>query len=359
MVNILSPGFTSPNGTAFLHPLLVHNQALLDVGITIQVTSDKARALRGCDVLGIDSKMFRDDWEQSGDSVLEYLERARDAVSCVMWFDTTDSTGTLQRDVMPFVGLYCKSQLLVDRSKYAQGSYGGRIFTDYYHTQYHVEDEDPVYEEPLDVSLYGEKLSVSWNSGLSTYSLFGPWLMGAYRRLPLRSFLRYPGNWTSPLSARPIDLSARFGTTHGRRTVRYQRERIREILEQRMDTGKMGRRKYLRETRESKLVMSPFGWGEITLKDFEVFLTGGLLVKPSMAHLETWPDLYKAGETYIDHRWDLEDLEQKLEDGIADDQNRMRMAEAGQARYRESLVGTQAGERFALHLRRLLNRASL
>ena len=34
---------------------------------------------------------------------------------------------------------------------------------------------------------------------------------------------------------------------------------------------------------KSKIVISPFGWGEITLKDFETFLTQGLLIKP-----KTW-----------------------------------------------------------------------
>jgi hypothetical protein len=356
-VNILSPGFTSPNGAAFLHPLLVHRHPLEDVGITINITSDKDRAEQDCDVLGIDSKMFRYEWEHNRDSILEFLKRAQNKVSSVMWFDTTDSTGTLQQAVLPFVDLYCKSQLLVDRSQYGRSFYGGRIFTDFYHSHDHIEDEEPVFEEPLDVSKYGQKLSVSWNSCLSTYSLLGPWLIGAYRRLPLSLFLRYPRTWTSPESIRPNDLSARFGTTHGRRTVRYQREQIRKILGQRMDTEKLGRRAYMRETRNSKLVMSPFGWGEITLKDFEVFLTGGLLVKPSMEHLETWPDLYQAGETYVAHRWDLDDLEQQIQDRITDDQDRVRMAHTGQERYREYLIGQDAGERFATHLQRLIAQA--
>jgi hypothetical protein len=56
-------------------------------------------------------------------------------------------------------------------------------------------------------------------------------------------------------------------------------------------------------------VVSPFGFGEITLKDFEVFLTGGLLLKPDMSHMQTWPDVFRAGETMAAHAWDLSDFE--------------------------------------------------
>ena len=43
--------------------------------------------------------------------------------------------------------------------------------------------------------------------------------------------------------------------------------------------------------------MSPFGLGEITLKDFEVF-SGSLLMKPNMDHMLTWPNFYTK-DTYI------------------------------------------------------------
>ena len=39
-------------------------------------------------------------------------------------------------------------------------------------------------------------------------------------------------------------------------------------------------------------MVSPFGFGEITLKDFETFLSGSVLVKPNMSHMETYPNFY-------------------------------------------------------------------
>ena len=43
----------------------------------------------------------------------------------------------------------------------------------------------------------------------------------------------------------------------------------------------------------TKVVISAFGLGEIILKDFETFLTGGMLMKPDMSHMETWPNFMK------------------------------------------------------------------
>ena len=63
----------------------------------------------------------------------------------------------------------------------------------------------------------------------------------------------------------------------------------------------------MKELRQSKVVLSPFGRGEITLKDFEVFLTGGMLLKPSMEHMDTWPNFYTDGVTYQSHNCDLEE----------------------------------------------------
>jgi hypothetical protein len=359
VINILSPGFTTPNGAAFLHPLLKHRRSLTDVGLKIRITADLERASRDCDVLGIDSKMFKDQWEDGGDRVLEYLNSARESVDALFWFDTTDSTGSLQHAVFPFVDLYFKSQLLQDRKQYARPHYGDRIFTDFYHREFGVEDDEVSPDRALDSEPAINKLRVSWNSGLSTYSLLGPWLIGLYRRLPLPFLLSFPGNWTSPLSKRSNDVSVRFGTTHDRATVRYQRECIRNILKHRIDTEKLGRRAYLGELARSKLTVSPFGWGEITLKDFEVFLTGGALVKPSMDHLETWPNWYDPSVTYVKHKWDLTDLEDQLEAILEDDEARLRISQSAQERYRHYLVGPEAGEEFARHVKTLVANGTL
>ena len=38
----------------------------------------------------------------------------------------------------------------------------------------------------------------------------------------------------------------------------------------------------------SKISFSPFGWGELGVRDYEIILGGSLLVKPRMDHMQTW-----------------------------------------------------------------------
>jgi spore maturation protein CgeB len=65
--------------------------------------------------------------------------------------------------------------------------------------------------------------------------------------------------------------------------------------------------------RESHLAISPFGWGEITDRDFRIINAGTVLVKPDMSHLQTEPNVFRPGETYAPVKWDFSDLEEVCE----------------------------------------------
>jgi hypothetical protein len=199
-----------------------------------------------------------------------------------------------------------------------------------------------------------KKLGVSWNSGLADYSTFGPKWIGLYRRTRINRLLRYPKPLHDAGSARSNNLSARFGATYSKATVRYQREKIQDLLATRLDTSKLNRRGYMNELKQSKVVLAPFGWGEITLKDFEVFLTGGALLKPSMDHMQTWPNFYESNVTYLPFEWDLSNLEDTIERANENESQRLDTAVEGQRRYAEHTSGPHAAEIFADHLNLLV-----
>jgi len=355
-INVLTPGFTSSNGSAFLFPMVVHRRKLAEANLKVRFVSRDTSDLTECDVLAIDSKEFWGDWnDQHQSQTLELLSFYKNSSARVVWFDTTDSTGTLQSRVFPSVDKYLKSQLLVDKSRYASQIYGGRIYSDYYRNTAGIKDEvGYAIDEPI-TPADTQKLCVSWNSGLADYSTYGPWKIGAYRRLRLPFLLRHPKAISDPTNNRSNNISARFGATYSRATVRYQREKIRKLLAGQLDTQKLNRRGYMSELKNSKVVLSPFGWGEITLKDFEVFLTGGMLLKPSLDHMETWPNFYEKGATYLAHDWDLHDLERRIDWAIENDTTRQEIARNGQQRYIEHTSGPNAGELFATQLAELLS----
>jgi hypothetical protein len=356
LINVLTPGFTTSNGSAFLFPFVVHKNVLREAGITVNFVSRSTPGLTDCDVLAIDSKEFRNDMgNESHSPTLDLISSYRRPDMRVLWFDTTDSTGTLQSQVFPVVDRYLKSQILVDKSRYSTHIYGGRIYSEYYKNSLGIEDEiGSVMDRPItndDIP----KLGVSWNSGLSDYSVYGPLRVGFYRRTGLPFFLRYPREIEATTADRSIDLSVRFGATYSRATVRYQREQIRNILAANFDTNKLNRRGYMKELTNSKVVLSPFGWGEITLKDFEVFLTGGMLLKPSMNQVSTWPNFYEENVTYLSHDWDLTDLEERIDWAISNESSRQEIAANGQKRYIEHTSGPNAGELFANRLSEVLS----
>ena len=92
------------------------------------------------------------------------------------------------------------------------------------------------------------------------------------------------------------------------------------------------------EAAHSKIILSPFGWGELCLRDFEAVFNGALLLKPDMSHLETWPDIFVPGETYIPFGWDAEDLVDQAERYLTDETARLAIARAAAERYRSQLA---------------------
>jgi hypothetical protein len=190
-VHLLSPGFTTPNGRAFLFPLKVWRSALQRRGTSVEIFDRQSTELTDCDVLLVDSKFHRDRWLQETPKIVDEFDRF--ARRCrIVYCDTTDSSGWLQTELLPVVHTYAKAQLVRDRSCYRSPMYGHRPFTDYYHRKYNVTDAEPEWSRAVDDPALLKKLRVSWNSGLADYSVFGPTRMALYEKVPLGALLRFP-----------------------------------------------------------------------------------------------------------------------------------------------------------------------
>ncbi len=59
---------------------------------------------------------------------------------------------------------------------------------------------------------------------------------------------------------------------------------------------------------DRRISVSSFGRGEVCYRDYEVIASGALLIKPSMGHLKTCPDIYIEGKTYVTASWDAGDV---------------------------------------------------
>ena len=351
-IHLLTEGFVTPGSRAFLYPLLVYRAALQDAGFLFRIFTRIEPELYDCDVLGVDSKFHLDllKREQTG-LVVDDFAKFRDRVKDVYYFETVDSTSWDQTIALPYVTKYLKGQLLRDRSRYLKPLYGQRIFTDYYHQRFGVNDARPSFSQAIASESDLKKLGVFWNSSLADYSEWGPSRMALYHRIPVGMLLGCSRRWTDPARERPLAVNCRMGTRYSRETVAWQRQEVRKLLAGSVPADKVGRLTYFRELKDSQVVVAPFGFGEFTYKDYETFLTGGMLFKPDMSHMETWPDLYRDGETYLSFKWDLSDFQQKLEGICGDRKERLAIATAGQENYRKYLDPESSRDHFLARIR--------
>ena len=321
-VNILHSNLkVNGNELAFLFPLKFNAKRLkVDYGITCRYFKNITDSLYECDVLIISSWIIGREfkwWAGSRNKIYNFLETAKSKVKKIIWFDISDSTGTTQFLVLPYVDTYLKCQILSDKSQYLKTEYANRVFTGYYNKKFNVLDNDPG-ESHLGIAPSKEdleKIKVGWNTGLANYrcyaaywSIFSHYLNGF--DLPLF----YPIRWVSPKSQRNINYSCRVGYSYERNTVAFQRKEIASILRDKISVKKLKRKEYFTEIENSKICISPFGLGEITLRDFEIIISGSAIFKANCDHMETWPNLFVKDRTYLYYKWDLSDFEEKLED---------------------------------------------
>jgi len=342
-INILTENATMA-GRGLNYPLKKNINRLRERGLSLEfiwnnVFSDH---LYDCDILFVNSKVFRTWWSTRKEEMLERFESYRSRIGRVFYFDTTDSSGTLQTELLSFVSRYFKSFLLKDSSLYLKSFYGGRIFTDYYYHKFGVKDTNEIPAELCCPAEEGDlaKLGISWNSALS---------FGRDWKYKYRNFFR--SRFVAPSQTRPVDLTCRMSLSHKRETIRYQRKRMAELLSDfNVPTERVSKKEYFAELKRAKIAVSPFGWGEFAYRDFEIFKSGCLLLKPDMSHISTWPDLYVEEETYALFSWDFSDFKEVVLELLSNPLKVKEIAENGQNRYRWFVESDKARDLFCDHV---------
>ena len=333
-VHILSSGVATQNARAFILPLVLAKRALLARGWLIRVFSSITPQLVDCDALFVDGKVLDDVSDRARQKGVALL--AEWGKHCpIGYFDLSDSAVIVNPQALPFVTRYFKNQLPRDRSVLLRPLYGHRLYTDYYHSQFNVEDgELEEWSTPVDQGGL-EKLQIGWNAGLGNYGLLGP--KAAELALKLTGHYIYGPSprFYSPARKRTVLVNCRMATAHRRETVAFQRRALAKVLADVVPVDRVSKRCYFRELRNSRIVLSPFGWGEINQKDFEAIIAGAAIVKPDLSHLETWPDYFEEGTTYVAHKWDLTDVQEKIDQLLGDDGYRFAIANEAQMRYKE------------------------
>ena len=192
----------------------------------------------------------------------------------------------------PHIDLYVKKHVFKDRTRYGQPTHGDTNLVDYYGKLYGLDYAEQNYAIP---------------PGFLDKLVVGPSFCTAPRLLP-QFFDRAAARKLTPR----FDIQARLAVqgTDWYQSMRGQAVSMIDGLDQYSVLSRNGinQRQYMRELRESRLCFSPFGYGEVCWRDYEAILSGALLIKPDMSHIETAPDIFRANETYIPVAWDFSDL---------------------------------------------------
>ena len=240
-----------------------------------------------------------------------------------------------------------------------------RCYTDFYHHRHAIVDTREAWRVPARPE-HLNKLAVSWNLGLGSYACRDSDLTARLRGLrPYWPFAKYAWKHTPAVATtRPVDITLRGRLNYERETVTFQRQEThRRLVQYASDTGyatgcdgRLPYSQYREEIRRSKIVLSPFGFGEMNIRDVECFVDGAALVKPDMSHLVTWPDYFEPNTTYAAYAWDFSDFDATLARLLANTEERLRIARAGQERYLHSL-SEEGGSAFGEHFLAVLQQA--
>jgi len=198
----------------------------------------------------------------------------------------------------PFVDHYVKKHVFYDRSIYGKTTQGDTNLVDFYEKLYELPASPDVTFAVSENFL--PKLVVG-----PTFFTSGDLLPGFHRQeLP------------DP-EARNLRVHARLGCK-GTPWYQSMREQALSACEPfahgSIVTSKTTSfRDYLNELSRSKICFSPFGYGEVCIRDYEAIACGAMLVKPDMSHVETRPNVFIPGETYVPVKWDFSDLAERID----------------------------------------------
>ena len=118
---------------------------------------------------------------------------------------------------------------------------------------------------------------------------------------------------------RAIDVMFYGTTEYASPILRFHRKGAMEALRNLKGVNKsigdgrqLLRPQYASTMRQSKIVVSPWGWGELCYRDFEALLSGAVLIKPNTDFITTEPNIFKEG-WYLPCKVDFSDLQQVVE----------------------------------------------
>ena len=269
---------------------------ILEIGLTLHLNRPEF-AQRGADVVCFQAWIDRTPEELR--AMVGVLRQVNPDAKLVFLDSFAPSDLRYAAALGPLVDLYVKKHVLRDRTRYGIATAGDTNLTDWYGQRYGIAQEPVCFDIPAG---FLSKLVVGPSFAAA------PYLLGGFAS----------GRRPNPSGRRRFDLHARIGGAGGGHTW-YERMRVEALAAVgtlggigQTPTGHISHWAYLVEMAQAKICFSPFGYGEVCYRDYEAVYAGALLLKPDMNQIETDPDIFVDGQTYVSMAWDFSDLADKL-----------------------------------------------
>lgn len=289
---------------SWLWPIFWWRTAFAERGMTISTLdfADNDQA-RDFDVVAVSSRALN---SGAVDEKFRVLSRLRETNGRVVYLDQSDGTGRTDFSVMEYVSLYAKRHLLREPDHYTQSQWVGDVGHAYYSDLLGIGTSGEATLTALARRDFG-KVRLSWGFHHSVYPI--PNKVGRLISQKWPHPPRIPGPTYPKLPEREERLSHTgaffFGKDDGPigKSRRLAREHIARaggaVL-----VGQISKREFHRLLGSVAIGVSPFGYGEMCFRDFELAMTGRFLAKPSVDHLVTYPQILKERKNYLPLSWD-------------------------------------------------------
>lgn len=246
------------------------------------------------------------------------FNQLREKYDRIFYFDDNASAKIWHPSILKKVDYYFKTKVYQSYEEYLKPDQSIPPYVKYYAEMlgekipYNI-DQPKIEKEDLD------KIRLSWNLGIGYYPMYtfvfrsasvlahliSPSFANKYLNF-LQRFIKY-----NVKNKKKNLVSAQYSIYDKNYLYAYQRKHITENnSDDLLYTKKENNFSYNKTLQKSNIVLSPFGYGEICFRDFEAVLTRGLLIKPNMSHIKTWPDIYIENKTYVSIKWDLKDYKE-------------------------------------------------
>ena len=276
--------------------------------------------------------------EQSVNDGLEFLSKIKGDYMILDGQDSTSLIGTYEVFKESNALLLLKNSLLKNRSLYKEGSVLGRHY--WGKGDYKLEDFDK----------YSDKIVLSGTNWLSTHwaGIKPQWYNIPNKQYDISAMFQYPQG----VDVYEHDQLQSIHYDNHRKPMMDILSRLNYNIAKLENGVRVSQQEYYQKISSAKILLAPFGYGEMAPRDLDAAQFGAVLIKPDMDFVDTVPSIFEDNQTYIACKHDYSDLEEKIDIVLGSYNEYSYIIENARKKFEEQMKP----ENIALHLYSILKK---